>query len=63
MEDAFGEILAPIQPVLNLATNLCILFFVVFSVALVFWAWRDAERRGAMPWFWALVVLLFNVFG
>ncbi len=63
MEDALGELLAPIQPALNLATNLCVLFFVVFSVALVFWTWRDAERRGAMPWFWALVVLLFNIFG
>mgnify|MGYP000154623239 FL=1 len=63
MEEVLGELLAPIKPALDLATNLCMLFFVVFSVALVFWTWRDAERRGAMPWFWALVVLLFNVFG
>jgi len=63
MEEALGELLAPIQPAMTLATNLCALFFVVFSVALVFWTWRDAERRGAMPWFWAIVVLLFNVFG
>lgn len=65
MDDLFGEILDPIlnSPAVSLATNLCLLFFVVFSVALIFWTWRDAERRGAMSWFWALVVLLFNVFG
>jgi len=65
MEDLVGEILDPIlnNPAVSLATNLCLLFFVVFSIALIFWTWRDAERRGAMPWFWALVVLLFNVFG
>jgi RNA polymerase subunit RPABC4/transcription elongation factor Spt4 len=65
MEDLFGEILDPIlnSPAVSLATNLGLLFFVVFSVALIFWTWRDAERRGAMPWFWALVVLLFNIFG
>lgn len=65
MEGLFGELLDPIlkHPLVSLASNLCLLFFVVFSVALVFWTWRDAERRGAMPWFWALVVMLFNVFG
>ena len=65
MNDLFGEILDPIlnSPAVSLATNLCLLFFVVLSVALIFWTWRDAERRGAMPWFWALVALLFNVFG
>ena len=65
MDDLFGEILDPIlnSPAVSLATNLCLLFFVVFSVALIFWTWRDAERRSAMSWFWALVVLLFNVFG
>lgn len=65
MDDMFGELLEPIltHPAVALTKNLCLLFFVVFSVALIFWTWRDAERRGAMPWFWALVVLLFNVFG
>ena len=65
MNDLFGEILDPIlnSAAVKLVGNLCLLFFVVFSVALIFWTWRDAERRGAMPWFWALVVLLFNVFG
>ena len=65
MGDLFGDMLDPIlnNNAVKLTGNLCLLFFVVFSVALIFWTWRDAERRGAMPWFWALVVLLFNVFG
>jgi hypothetical protein len=65
MEGVFSEMLDPIlnNPAVSLVTNLCTLFFVVFSVALIFWTWRDAERRGAMPWFWGLVTLLFNIFG
>lgn len=63
--DIFGEVLDPIlkNPAVSLVANLCLLFFAVFTVALIFWTWRDAERRGAMPWFWALVVVLFNLFG
>jgi hypothetical protein len=48
---------------LRLGGQLCLLFFVVFTVALVFWTFRDAQRRGAMSALWALVVLVFNVFG
>ncbi len=60
-----GDLLAPIlqDPTFVLARQLCTLFFVVFSLALVFWTWRDARKRGAMPWFWALVVLIFNLAG
>ena len=60
-----GDLFSPIvtHPLFILVRNLCMLFFVVLSVALIFWTWRDAERRGAMPWFWALVVLLFTFFG
>ncbi|MBN1193470.1 MAG: zinc ribbon domain-containing protein [Coriobacteriia bacterium] len=65
MDGVFDGLLDPIlnHPAVSLATNLCALFFVVFSAALIFWTWRDARRRGAMPWFWALVVLLFNILG
>lgn len=65
MEELFGEVLGPIlnNPIVTLAKNLCMLFLLVFWAALVFWTWRDAERRGAMPWFWALVVILFNIAG
>ena len=57
-----------IDPILNsaqfkLGTQLCGLFLIVFWAALIFWTWRDADRRGAMSWFWAIVVVLFNVFG
>lgn len=60
-----GEILAPIteSPLFRLSTQLCTLFFVVFHIALVFWTFRDANRRGAMGWFWALAVLFFPVAG
>lgn len=60
-----GDLLGPItsSPLFALTRQLCILFFVVLEVALIFWTYRDAESRGAMGWFWALVVLIFNVFG
>jgi hypothetical protein len=65
MEELIGEVLGPIlsHPLVALIKNLMTLFLVVLWAALVFWTWRDAERRGAMPWFWALVVVLFNVAG
>jgi RNA polymerase subunit RPABC4/transcription elongation factor Spt4 len=65
MEELFGEVFKPIveSPIVQLSTRLCVLFLIVFWVALVYWTWRDASRRGAMPWFWALVAILFNVFG
>jgi hypothetical protein len=65
MNELFDSMLKPIlnNPIVQLATSLCWLFAAILLIALVFWTWRDAARRGAMPWFWALVVLLFNVFG
>ena len=33
----------------------------MFWIALVFWTCRDANRRGAMGWFWALVVAALPV--
>jgi hypothetical protein len=60
-----GELLEPITTSgeFVLARNLCSLFFIVLHIALVFWAYRDADRRGAMGWFWALAVLIFPVAG
>jgi len=65
MNELLDSLLKPIldNPLVQLATRLCWLFAAVLLVALVFWTWRDAQRRGAMPWFWALVVLLFNLPG
>ncbi len=56
------------DPILNsaefiLTRQLCVLFYFVFHLALTFWAYRDADKRGAMGWFWAIVVFVFSVFG
>lgn len=61
MGDLFAPILA--NPLFGLTRNLCTLFFIVFDLALVFWVYRDANRRGAMGWFWSLATLLFSVAG
>lgn len=60
-----GELLDPILKSAEfvLARNLCVLFFVVLDVALIFWTYRDANRRGAMGWFWALAVAMFPLAG
>lgn len=59
------ELIKPIitSAYFKLGYQLCGLFFIVFTVALIFWTWRDADRRGAISWFWAVVVLFFNVAG
>lgn len=51
------------NPAFVLSRNLCVLFFLVLWVALIFWTYRDAKRRGAMAIYWAAVVLFFNFFG
>ncbi len=61
MNDIIDPIVQSAQ--FKLGTQLCGLFLIVLWAALVFWTWRDADRRGAMSWFWAIVVVLFNVFG
>jgi RNA polymerase subunit RPABC4/transcription elongation factor Spt4 len=60
-----GDLLKPIldSAEFKLGSQLCLVFFVVFTFALIFWTWRDADRRGAMPWFWAVVVGIFNILG
>ena len=59
-----GELLNPIlsNPAVKLTEQLCGLFLFVLYFAVVFWTYRDANRRGAMGWFWALVTLLFFPF-
>lgn len=39
------------------------LFAIVLWLSLVYRTYKDAQRRGAMPLYWAFVVLLFNIFG
>ena len=61
MGDVFGQIMS--NPLVVLARNLCLLFWFVFHLALTFWAYRDADRRGAMAWFWALAIFIFDLAG
>jgi RNA polymerase subunit RPABC4/transcription elongation factor Spt4 len=61
MDSLFEPILQ--SPQFILGRQLCSLFFFVFWLALVFWTARDARKRGAMAWFWALVVIFFNLAG
>jgi hypothetical protein len=60
-----SEILQPITSSgeYKLVMQLCTLFFFVFHFALTFWTYRDADRRGAMAWFWALTAFIFPVAG
>lgn len=60
-----GDLFAPIlqSPLFKLMSQLCVLFAVVFWLALVFWTWRDANRRGAMGWFWGITSFIFPVAG
>jgi RNA polymerase subunit RPABC4/transcription elongation factor Spt4 len=54
------DIVGPYMPYLTLAMELCGVFYFVFRLALVFWVGRDARRRGAMTWFWAVATLVFG---
>lgn len=60
-----GDLLDPITTSgeFILGRNLCSLFFIVIHFALVFWVYRDADRRGAMGWFWAIAALIFPLAG
>jgi len=60
-----SDILQPItsSAEFQLIRQLCTLFFAIFHLALTFWTYRDASRRGAMAWFWALTTLIFSLAG
>lgn len=63
MNDLFAPLLQDYAPQIRLVTQLCTLFGIVLWLALVFWTYRDASRRGAMAWLWAFAALLFPVAG
>lgn len=46
-----------------LMVRLFALFLIILWLSLVYWTYRDAQRRGAMGVYWAVIVLLFNLFG
>lgn len=60
-----SDVLNPIlnNPAVKLSEQLCGLFFVVLYIAIIFWTFRDANRRGAMGWFWAITVAVFPFVG
>lgn len=51
------------SPLFRLILQLTALFLVIIWAAMVAWTYRDAEARGASPIYWAVVVLIFNLFG
>jgi hypothetical protein len=51
------------SPLLRIIGQLVLLLFVVLWVALVYWTYADAGRRGAMSIFWGLVAVLFPYVG
>ncbi len=60
-----ADILQPItgSPWFQLTTRLCFLFAVIVWLALIFWTYRDADRRGSLAIYWAAVVFFFNFAG
>jgi len=54
------DLVGPYMPYLTLAMQLCGVFYVVFRLSLIFWVSRDAQRRGAMAWFWGVSALFFG---
>jgi RNA polymerase subunit RPABC4/transcription elongation factor Spt4 len=61
MSDIVGQITG--NPLFGLIRNLTVLFFGVMYFSVIFWSWRDANRRGAMGWFWGLVCVVFPFVG
>lgn len=59
----FNEIFAPYMPQITLVSRLCLLFGFVLQLALIFWIYRDAKRRGAMGWLWATAEFFFPIAG
>ena len=48
---------------LTLGLRLVALFFAILWLALVYWTFADAGRRGAMRWYWGIVALIFPFIG
>jgi RNA polymerase subunit RPABC4/transcription elongation factor Spt4 len=51
------------SPLLRIMGQLVLLLFVVLWVALVYWTYTDAGRRGAMQIFWGIVAVIFPYVG
>lgn len=51
------------SPVFFFAVRLIVLFLIALYLALVYWTYRDAKKRGALAFYWALIVLVSSFFG
>jgi len=64
LEDPFqviSDFLA--SPILRISGQLVVLLFVVLWLALVYWTFVDATRRGAIRLLWGLVAVVFPYVG
>lgn len=51
------------SPILRISGQLIVLLFVVLWIALVYWTYTDAARRGAMRILWGFVAVVFPYIG
>ena len=51
------------SPILRISGQLVVLLFVVLWVALVYWTYTDAGRRGATSVLWGIVAVVFPYVG
>jgi hypothetical protein len=51
------------SPFLRLGFYLVALFFVVLWLSLAYWTFTDADRRGAMRFYWGIMALIFPFIG
>ena len=51
------------SPLLTLGLRLTALFFAILWLALVYWTFTDADRRGSMRWYLGAVALIFPFIG
>ncbi len=51
------------SPILRIASQLVLLLFIVLWIALVYWTYADARRRGALSIFWGIVAVIFPYVG
>ena len=51
------------SPILRISGQLVLLLFVVLWLALVYWTYTDAARRGAIRLLWGLVAVIFPYVG
>ncbi len=51
------------SPILRISGQLIVLLFVVLWIALVYWTYTDAGRRGATSVLWGIVAVIFPYIG